>query len=323
MTSSPTSPITDLLEDPWQAFIDATIEFRPELFSFGMKLTGNPFDGEDLVQDALIRGFGSAAFQDGGVTNWRSYLFRVMANLWIDQQRRARAILSDHIEETPSTPDADRTELREAAGILFDELRPRERTALVLHEAMGFSHAEIADLLTTSEGAVRTALYRARGRLDDRIRERRPRIEGEVVDRFVAAFTAADLGALRSLLVDDVEATVFPAGRGRGADHAIADGWIRGSLYHHDAQCEASERPYPSRLTTMIVAGETVVLVERVGDGDDEMLLEEVWRFEGEDGQITRVQDYCFCPDLVTWVGERAALPTRSAGYQFGVVIGS
>jgi len=149
------------------------------------------------------------------------------------------------------------------------------------------------------------------------------RLGRDIVDRFVAAFTAADVGALHALLVEDVDATVFPAGVGRGADHLIEAGWIRGSLFHHDPECEASGRPYPSRLSVEVIGGEPVVLVERAERGGDEMLLEEVWRFEGEEGRIHRVQDYCFCPDLVAWIGHQAGLPTRSAGYQFGVVIGA
>jgi hypothetical protein len=45
------------LSEPWGRFIDATAQLRPELFAFGMQLTGNPFDGEDLVHDALLRAF--------------------------------------------------------------------------------------------------------------------------------------------------------------------------------------------------------------------------------------------------------------------------
>ena len=47
------------------------------------------------------------------------------------------------------------------------------------------------------------------------------------------------------------------------------------------------------------------------------MLLEEVWLVAVDDGAITTIQDYCFSPDLVTFVGETLGLPVRALGYHF------
>lgn len=318
-----TSEIVESLENPWEAFIDATADLRHELFGFGLRLTRNPFDGEDLVQEALLRAFGAAAFQDGGVGNLRAYLFRTMANLWIDEQRRTRdtlrAAFDDVVDESSNHADSTMV-LRDVAATVFDELAPRERAAIVLHDGLGFRHAEIADLLSTTEGAVRSALHRAKSRLaaeDPPARAATSRADRSVVDRFIAAFSAGDVLALRDLLVDDVEAAVFPAGVGRGADWAIDQGWIRGCLYHHHRDYEATGQPYPTTVEADLIAGEPIVLASR--EGEDGIKLEEVWRFETDDGRIERVRDYGFCPDLVAWVGTEIGRPTRAVGYRFGV----
>lgn len=310
-----------LLEDPWAAFVDATADLRPDLFGFGLRLTGNPFDGEDLVQEALLRAFGAAAFQDGGIGNLRSYLFRTMANLWIDEQRRTREALRDAFDDLvdESSDRADGTvALRDAAATLFDQLAPRERAAIVLHDGFGYRHGEIADLLSTTEGAIRSALHRAKSRLSSDaapVVRATSRADRSVVDKFVAAFSTGDVMALRELLADDIEAAVFPSGTGRGAEWVAEEGWIQGCLYHHHPEHERSGQPFPTTVEVGEIAGESVVLASR--EGDDGLKLEEVWCFETNDGRIARVRDYGFCPDLVAWVGSQTDRPSRSVGYRF------
>lgn len=309
------------LGGPWDAFVDATADMRPEMFAFGLRLTRNPFDGEDLVQDALIRAFGAAAWQDGGIRDIRSYLFRTMANLWIDEQRRSREVvreLIDNVADQSAARGDDVIMLRDAAEHLFGELAPRERAAIVLHEAFGYRHAEIADLLSTTDGAIRSALHRAKTRLaadTETTSIASDRVDRGVVDKFVAAFSAADVPALRDLLVDDVEAAVFPSGVGRGADWVVERGWIRGCLYHHHPDLERAGVPFPNEVQVVEIAGEPVVAVSRDGDGG--VLLEEIWRFETDDGRIARVRDYGFCPDLVDWAAIETGLQSRRPPYRF------
>jgi RNA polymerase sigma-70 factor (ECF subfamily) len=309
------------LGGPWDGFVDATADIRPEMFSFGLRLTRNPFDGEDLVQDALLRAFGAAAWQDGGIRDMRSYLFRTMANLWIDEQRRSREVvreLIDTVADESAARGDDAVMLRDVAERLFGELAPRERVAIVLHEAFGYRHAEIADLLSTTDGAIRSALHRAKTRLaagTDTAFVTPDRVERGVVDKFVVAFSAADVPALRDLLLADVEAAVFPSGVGRGADWVVEHGWIRGCLYHHHPELERSGVPFPNEVRVVEIAGEPVVAVSRDGEGG--VLLEEIWRFETEGGRIARVRDYGFCPDLVVWAAAETGLQARRAPYRF------
>lgn len=313
MTEITPTDIQAQLQEPWLQFVRLTAEHRPALFAFGLKLTGSPFDGEDLVHEAMIRGFGAAAVHDGSVTNLRSYLFRTMANIWIDQQRRPDIEPMAELPDRGRT-DPDRAELREASATLFEQLPPRERVAVVLHDAFGFRHSEIAAMLTTSEGAVRSALHRAKQRLADPLP--RPRIiDVGVVDRFVAAFAAADLPTIRALLLDDVSADVFPYA-GTGAAEAMGErGWVTMGLAHHDEDLLSSGEAYPTRIERIEIAGCQVLAVDR--DGPEGMVLEEVWVLETVDDKVAAIHDYCFSPQVIEHIGQLRGVPIRLMGYQF------
>ena len=313
MTELTPTDIQEQLQEPWLQFVRLSADHRPALFAFGLKLTGSPFDGEDLVHEAMIRGFGAAAVQDGSVANLRSYLFRTMANIWIDQQRRPDVEPVAELPDAGST-DPDTSDLRAASAALFEQLPPRERVAVVLHDAFGFRHGEIAAMLTTSEGAVRSALHRGKQRLADPVPTTRA-IDVAVVDRFVTAFAAADVPTIRSLLLEDVNADVFPYG-GSGADAAFEErGWVTMGLAHHDEDLLSSGEAFPTRIERIDVAGCQVLAVDR--DGPEGMILEEVWVLETVDGKVADIHDYCFSPQVIEYVGQLRGVPVRLMGYQF------
>ena len=309
--------LSEQIAESWERFIELVEPHRPELFGFARRLTRNAFDAEDLVHDALMRAFGTVA--SGRIRNPRAYLFRILSNLWIDELRRSRPESAGGEEEQHADPDTSGRgdELRDAAERALGVLSPRERVAVVLKDAFGLSHAEIADVISSSEGAVKVALHRGRRRLaEDRARPaRRPRVSRELVDRFVEAFRAHDLERLRPLLLETVETEVFPCGVGVGLDHAERSGWLRGAFYHHSPEHEAREELYPRRFEVQVLEGEPVVLVFRsYATGE---ALEELWRFEEDAGQIARVRDYCFSPDLLRWAADQLDLPLRASGYRF------
>jgi len=307
----------------WHRFIDEVAPLRGQLFAVALKLTGNPFDAEDLVHDGLLRAFTSTTFHYGRVTEMRAFLLRILSNLWIDEIRRSMRLRPlDEEVAALADPAGDAAEtsvaLRDAATTLFGRLTARERAAVVLKEACDLSHREIADLLSTSEGAVKVALHRARKRLatpPTAMRAAAPRVSRQLVDRFVRAMQDHDLPVLKAMMVDSLEAETFPSGLGVGFEAHEREGWLYGTFYHHDPRREAAGEPHPLTLEVYEIDGEPVVLVWR--DPGDGAVVEEVWRLEEADGRIARVQDYCFCPDLVGHVAESFGLPWRTVGYRF------
>lgn len=156
---------------PWRRYLDRLSEHRPALHAYCRRLTGNVWDGEDLVQDTLARVFSLLGRTETSIENPKAYLIRTAANLWVDRIRRSAreqaALVLEQAEPTSGTP-SEASDTRTAARTLFQVLHPQERAAIVLKDVLDLSLEETAAMLHTSVGAVKSALVRARGRLEGR-----------------------------------------------------------------------------------------------------------------------------------------------------------
>jgi RNA polymerase sigma-70 factor (TIGR02960 family) len=126
--------------------------------------------------------------------------------------------LLDRVPDRAPGPEA-RYDLREAVELAFvaglQRLPPRQAATLVLRDVLGYSTAEVADLLGTTATAVKGALQRARAALEEVRPEHAPTAssagERELSRRFAEAFTARDLDTLVGLLTDDAWLAMPPA----------------------------------------------------------------------------------------------------------------
>src|SRR5262249_53120518 len=143
------------------------------------------------LQDTLLRGFAAMGRGDGTsnasqVKGPRAYLFRIATNLWIDQMRRRQPIASSASRTADSSTGERSVETLEAASVLMSRVAPQERAALVLKEVFDFTLEQIAEILSTTVGAIKSALHRGRGRLEEipsmRRLHRAP--SKELLDRF-------------------------------------------------------------------------------------------------------------------------------------------
>jgi RNA polymerase sigma-70 factor (ECF subfamily) len=300
---------------PWRDFLDRLAPLRPDLHRYCTRLAGNVWDGEDLVQDALLRVFGQLGRLDAELANPRAYLIRTATHLWIDRLRRRereRALPVDAAAALPSPAQA--AEVRGAMGTLLQQLAPRERAAVLLKDVFDLSLEETASVLQTSVGAVKAALHRGRGRLENADRDAPaggPMPAPEIVDRFVKAMSGKDLDALRALCSPDVSIELVGG--------AELDGFERGKMVFEHAhfvmpQLGFGENP---RWESAVYEGEPVALGFRTLDGFEG--LNEVHRLHVVDGAIVRVRCYCFCPDTLKLVAEHLGIravrrPYRSPG---------
>ena len=69
---------------PWRNYLDSLAQYRPDLHRYCRRLTGNVWDGEDLMQDTLVRVFSMLGKIDANLENPRAYLIRTATNLWIE-----------------------------------------------------------------------------------------------------------------------------------------------------------------------------------------------------------------------------------------------
>jgi RNA polymerase sigma-70 factor (ECF subfamily) len=289
----------------WFAFLDEVEPARPKLHAYCLRLTGSTFDAEDLAQDTLLRAFAAIGQGDlsagaSPISNGRAWLSRIATNLWIDGQRAAsrRAVApepavaqgQEHAIVTPA-----------AARALFERTAPQERAAVVLRDVFDFSLEEIAAILATTVGSVKSALHRGRGKLGEPPAGR-PASRGAsaaLVDRFVAAFNARDIVALTSLLLEDV---VFEA-RGVGGERGRDAIWL---------QVNAARPPEVSFERRSADGYEVLaVFLQRNGTSH----LTSVSRFDEADGLIARHVTYFFCPDTVKAVAAQFGAPAITVGY--------
>jgi RNA polymerase sigma-70 factor (ECF subfamily) len=191
-------------------------EVRPELHRYCARLMGSVIDGEDVVQDTLLRAF--VALQDlEQMAPLRPWLFRVAHNRALDLLRGRAVRKAEPMEAAPdvvdsTSPDPMETLMRQeavrTAVSRFAELPIQQRSVVILKDVLDESLAEIAALLDLTVDAVKGHLARGRARLREVNAQAGPvadvRTPSPAVARYVALFNARNWDALRALLADDV-----------------------------------------------------------------------------------------------------------------------
>jgi RNA polymerase sigma-70 factor (ECF subfamily) len=313
--------LRDDLRAAWHRYVDLVAPLRPALHGYCRRLTGNLWDAEDLVQDTLLRGFGTLGCTFTSVVDPRAYLLRIATNLWIDAARRRDTEASAAAARAPLERAEARASggvVRDAGSVLLQRLAPQERAAVVLKELFDFGLGEIADVLGTTVGAVKAALHRGRERLREpegaRASQRRPP-SAALVDRFVAAYAAADIPALLALMADTASVENVGCSRDVGrAAFARKPGWFDG-LVHGHPEWPPRFAYESARLERRDVEGEPLLLGFATRRGRE--ALESVIRLEEEDGRIVGIRAYAFCPEVVRAVGEALGLGVRTGLYRY------
>jgi len=153
------------------------------LYGAALRLTRNPSDAEDLVQDTYLKAFKSSdSFRPG--TNLRAWLFTILHNAFLNDRRRAKGspvqMDSEAAEKAAAVVPAERetaedilvrrvtdAEVRAA----LDALPEAFRDAVWLRDAEGFSYVEIAGMLDVPVGTVMSRISRGRRLLARSLKE--------------------------------------------------------------------------------------------------------------------------------------------------------
>ena len=231
-----------------QAFGELVEPYRGELRLHCYRILGSLTDAEDLLQETLLAAWrGLAGFE--GRASLRTWLYRIATNRCLnalrDAGRRVRTVpippftppepnrrneaawlepfpdaLLDQVPDRTPGPEA-RYQQREAVELAFvaglQVLPPRQAAILVLCDVLGYPTDETAEMLGTTQTAVKGALQRARAALDRGRPTASVRVapgspdERSLSRRFADAFTARDLDALVALLTDDAWLAMPPA----------------------------------------------------------------------------------------------------------------
>jgi RNA polymerase sigma-70 factor (ECF subfamily) len=323
---SPASELPSTVRSSWHGFLETYEPHRTDLYRYCRHLTRSPWDAEDLAQDTLARGFVTLAQMGESPPNPRAWLFRVAYNLWIDRTRRRRE--EPLVAEPEDAPATDPRRAREAAGTLLSQLSRQERAAVVLKDVFDFSLEEAADALSTTVGAVKTALHRARGKLVEppALAREAPTPAPAVLDAFCAAFNAGDLDRLTALLLDQASVEVVGATTQYGPEAArrtVLYGMLFGVKRMAAADVEGGMNPRfiqgvipsPPRVEARAHRGGWVLL--HYYAHEDGEAVRALTRLEVDAGRVARLQNYFFNPDLIAEVCGELGLPVKSNGYRW------
>jgi RNA polymerase sigma-70 factor, ECF subfamily len=150
-------------------------DIRPKLHRYCARMTGSAVDGEDIVQDALIKAL-AALPNIGVIGNPEGWLFRIAHNTALDfLRRRARGPTMQDNEAldmiaAPNSRDQD-YEVAAMSLRTFMRLPALQRSAVILKDVLGHSLEEVASITGASEAAAKSALQRGRVRLREIARE--------------------------------------------------------------------------------------------------------------------------------------------------------
>ncbi|MER5268266.1 RNA polymerase sigma factor SigJ [Actinosynnema sp. NPDC002837] len=194
---------------------------RPRLFGIAYRMLGSVAEAEDLVQDVWVRW---QLYDRSQVVNPEAFLATTTTRLAINALQSARVRRETYVgpwlpEPVDTSADpylgAERGEALELAALmLMEKLTPNERAAYVLREAFGYAYAEVADILQSTEPAVRQLVSRARKHMaGERRRQVTPDAQRELLAAFIAAARAGDMASLERLFAPDV--TSLSDGNGR------------------------------------------------------------------------------------------------------------
>jgi RNA polymerase sigma-70 factor, ECF subfamily len=190
-------------------------ELRPKLHRYCARMTGSVVDGEDVVQEALVKAI-EALPETPSIAHPEGWLFRIAHNAALDFLRRRARREAFHSDQDPDMVidpviAADVRQTAAASLRTFMRLPVAQRSSVILMDVLGYSLEEIGAVMDASIPTIKAALHRGRARLRELAQEpddRPPPVlaepERSLLAAYVERFNARDFDAIRDMLADEV-----------------------------------------------------------------------------------------------------------------------
>jgi RNA polymerase sigma-70 factor (ECF subfamily) len=195
------------------------VAMRPKLHRYCARMTGSVIDGEDVLQDALIKAVeahAAARVNGNPIGHPEGWLFRIAHNTALDflrKRHRQEALRGDaEVDMMPDQLDAvESRQIASASLRTFMRLPVAQRASVILMDVLGCSLQEICEVMECSLPAAKAALHRGRTQLrvyagepDDTPQQRLSEADRARLGAYVAHFNARDFDAIRAMISDDV-----------------------------------------------------------------------------------------------------------------------
>jgi len=213
------------------------VAMRPKLHRYCARMVGSAIDGEDVLQEAMVKAL-KAVQQSEIIRQPERWMFRVAHNAALDFLRRRSRIDATLADEDPDMLEDPKDAFGRGETVAtslhtFMGLPPVQRSMVILMDVLGYSLQEIGGIMDASVPAVKSALHRGRTRLrslatqaEDAAPPHLSNVERSLLSAYIRHFNARNFDALRDMLADEVHLELVA--------HTELDGRKQVQTYFHN-----------------------------------------------------------------------------------------